>query len=90
VVLRPLDADGLVSLTGSGTTLWALLATPTSFDDLVEAMAAHYGVGVEVVHDSVATALADMERVNLVVRDETDKLPRSGVPPQRSGVRAAQ
>ena len=82
VVLRPLHGDGLVSLTGSGTTLWELLATPIGFDDLVARMADHYGVGADEVRDSVATAIADMERVHLVVRREVDEQPNTVVPAQ--------
>jgi hypothetical protein len=90
VVLRALHGGGLVSLTGSGTTLWQLLGAPIGFEDLVAAMASHYGVGVEVVRDSVATALADLERVHLVVRDETETPGHVEVPEPRSPLQAAQ
>lgn len=90
VVMRPLHGGGLVSLTGSGTTLWALLGAPISFDELVAGMAEHYQVDVDVVRDSVATALADLERVHLVVRAEIDEQPNIVVPAQRAGVQAAQ
>jgi hypothetical protein len=77
VVLRRLDGDSLISLEGSGTLLWTLLATPISFDDLVAAMASHYAVDLDMVSDSVERVLADLEESGLVTSTEPPDARRS-------------
>jgi hypothetical protein len=66
VVLRRVDGGTLISIEGSGTVLWSLLANPTTFDDLVAGMVAHFGIDVDAMSDAVATALEDLDRAGLV------------------------
>jgi hypothetical protein len=66
VLLRPVGRGGLITITGSGTFLWELLATPTSLPDLVTRMAMRYQVESDAVEEPVATALTDLENAGVV------------------------
>ncbi len=90
VLLRPVGRGGLITITGSGTFLWELLATPTSLPDLVARMATRYQVEPDVVEEPVTTALADLENAGVVEKRHGDgrSTNHASVPNGRSNVAA--
>jgi Coenzyme PQQ synthesis protein D (PqqD) len=58
--------EEVVSLQGPGTTLWELLARPTTISDVVRALAGIYGVAAETVAKDVIPVLDDLVARRLV------------------------
>lgn len=55
------------ALTGSAATIWGILETPQSEQDLAEAVATSYDVPLEQVRESVGRFLRDLADQGLVV-----------------------
>lgn len=66
--LRPLGGETL-TVAAPGDAVWVLLEQPATLDDLVTALAEHFGEPVERIHGDVETLLADLVARGVVCVD---------------------
>lgn len=68
ILVRARGGDGVHSLTGAGTEIWRLLASPVTLDELLVALAERFGVEPTHIGDDVSRILDELVRARLVDR----------------------
>lgn len=70
VLLLATTDEEVVSLSGTGTVLWDLLAEPAATDELAVALASIYGADAAVVRRDIEPVLAELAERRLVLADD--------------------
>jgi hypothetical protein len=60
-----------VSLSGAGTALWELLATPRTVAEAADRLASEYGVPADQVATDIASVLEDLAKREILDRRES-------------------
>ena len=68
ILLVDLDGGELLSLSGTGCELWALIDGSRNEADIARALADRYDAEPSIVEDDVGLCLADLEAAGLVER----------------------
>lgn len=69
VVVSLVDAADPIVLTGTGCTVWSLLATPLAVDELVDTLATTYAADRTTVRSDIEPLLHDLIERHLVESD---------------------
>lgn len=68
VLVRARGADGVHALTGAGTEIWKLLATPLTLDELLDELSARFDIPAPDIGEDVRRILDALVEANLVER----------------------
>lgn len=68
VLVRARGADGVHSLTGAGTEIWKLLATPLTIKELLDELSVRFAIPARDIDDDVRRILDALVEANLVER----------------------
>lgn len=68
VLVRTRGGEQVHSLTGAGTEIWRLLASPVTFDELLAALAERFDVEPAQIDEDVSRILDELVRARLVDR----------------------
>ena len=68
ILVRARGAGSVHSLSGAGTEIWRLLATPMTVDELVAGLSEVFGIRSDDIGDDVRRILDDLVRARLVRR----------------------
>lgn len=68
ILIRSRGAGSVHSLTGAGTVIWKLLATPRTIDELLARLSELFDISSSDIGDDVRRTLDDLVRARLVRR----------------------